>query len=158
MTATETKNTDLQNVNDQCRSCGKLAQLRVCEDCGLAGYVIDCGHYAQPRPLAASERDGETTCASCEDDRSTARRELETCGWYASFDNDDRDGKDQDRLLAVTVQISQRDYDDMKAHFAKDKLGRPMVTVHGVVQWNEFADRGEYPGSFIGVSPAKRKG
>jgi hypothetical protein len=48
---------------------------------------------------------------------------------------------DRDRLLAVTVQVSQADYNAMIEHFDQDKGGRPVVAIHAVVQRNEFAER-----------------
>lgn len=42
---------------EKCPDCGRIAELRRCGRCGCEGWIIDCGHYAQPRPLA-SGRDG----------------------------------------------------------------------------------------------------
>lgn len=43
----------LDNQDDHCPDCGVSAEYRYCDNCPNAGYVIDCGHYAQPRPIAS---------------------------------------------------------------------------------------------------------
>ena len=50
-----------------CPHCGERATRRVCEKCGQAEWIIDCGHYEQPRPLAADEH-GHIVCDDCCDD------------------------------------------------------------------------------------------
>ena len=47
-----------------CPECGEPARLRECHYCEDQEWIIDCGHYDQPRPIAASP-DGENVCASC---------------------------------------------------------------------------------------------
>ncbi len=42
----------------KCPRCGELARKRTCDECGKTGWIIDCGCYAQPRPIAAGRRDG----------------------------------------------------------------------------------------------------
>lgn len=34
--------------------CGVTAERRVCCACGVSALICDCGHYAQPRPIAAN--------------------------------------------------------------------------------------------------------
>ena len=47
-----------------CPKCGTRAEFRVCSQCGVAAWVIDCGHYGQPRPIAAGP-DGLLYCDDC---------------------------------------------------------------------------------------------
>jgi len=52
-----------------CPHCGEQATYRTCSVCGLSAWIIDCGHYAQPRPIAAGKvggREGyKTFCEDC---------------------------------------------------------------------------------------------
>jgi hypothetical protein len=52
-----------------CPSCGEPARLRECCECGESVWIIDCGHYPQPRPIASGRRDGshlaELYCDNC---------------------------------------------------------------------------------------------
>ena len=55
-----------------CPKCGALAEHRTCADCGCQAFVIDCGHYPQPRPIAQARFDGSDDhklfcdkCAKC---------------------------------------------------------------------------------------------
>jgi len=41
-----------------CPHCGEPAKLRRCCVCGTEAWIIDCGHYPQPRPIAAGRADG----------------------------------------------------------------------------------------------------
>ena len=54
-----------------CPICGTAIQHRVCADCGAEGYILDCGHESQPRPIAAGMADGSDLhhcyCADCAD-------------------------------------------------------------------------------------------
>jgi hypothetical protein len=40
-----------------------------CDGCGITALIVDCGHQAQPRPLAAGRADGSalhrTYCPAC---------------------------------------------------------------------------------------------
>jgi len=54
----------LQREGDICPDCGEPAEYRTCADCGKSGWVIDCGHYAQPRPLSA-DASGSIVCDDC---------------------------------------------------------------------------------------------
>lgn len=46
-----------------CEHCGETARLISCDECGREGWVLNCGHMAQPRPIAA---DGShTVCTDC---------------------------------------------------------------------------------------------
>lgn len=60
---------DLICHDTDCTLCGARAEHRTCADCGATGIVTDCGHKAQPRPIAGSERNGEPVCGECEDAR-----------------------------------------------------------------------------------------
>ena len=54
-----------------CPSCGEPARLRECCGCGERAWIIDCGHYPQPRPIASGRRDGSHLsslyCDDCAD-------------------------------------------------------------------------------------------
>lgn len=58
-----------EREGDCCPDCHEPAVERTCTRCGLTGWVIDCGHQAQPRPLAPGKSDGTSTgriyCAIC---------------------------------------------------------------------------------------------
>jgi len=41
-----------------CPHCGEAAKLRRCYVCGAEAWLVDCGHYPQPRPIAAGRADG----------------------------------------------------------------------------------------------------
>lgn len=45
----------LDKEGASCPDCGHEADYRECDECSKAGWVIDCGHYAQPRPIAPLE-------------------------------------------------------------------------------------------------------
>lgn len=47
-----------------CNRCGEPARYRTCKTCGESAWIIDCGHYDQPRPIAADEH-GEDVCDDC---------------------------------------------------------------------------------------------
>lgn len=52
-----------------CPQCGTLGTELECVRCGIAGRVINCGHYTQPRFLAVNGTGGtEPTCEWCEDE------------------------------------------------------------------------------------------
>lgn len=51
-----------------CPDCGAVAELKICEVCGVQAWIIDCGHYTQPRPLAADEY-GHIMCEDCYEER-----------------------------------------------------------------------------------------
>jgi hypothetical protein len=52
-----------------CPHCGAPAELRTCVVCGRSAWVIDCGHYGQPRPIATGRVDGSDSahyyCDEC---------------------------------------------------------------------------------------------
>ncbi len=50
-----------------CPECGEPSRERTCRRCGISAYLIDCGHYLQPRPISSST--GETLCDACWEDR-----------------------------------------------------------------------------------------
>lgn len=62
----EGENMAYQDEGEQCRSCGARAKHRVCETCGESGWVIDCGHFPQPRPISADSY-GHAQCDDCAD-------------------------------------------------------------------------------------------
>jgi len=56
-----------------CPACAAQPRLRRCDECGVSAWITDCGHMAQPRPIAAGRYDGSridrdfcSSCASCE--------------------------------------------------------------------------------------------
>lgn len=52
----------------ECPECAEPARLRECDDCGRRAWLIDCGHYGQPRPIAAGRRGGRQADRDyCED-------------------------------------------------------------------------------------------
>jgi len=51
---------------DSCPDCGQEAFAETCEDCGAVADVIECGHYPQPQPVAASAYGGAPVCDECE--------------------------------------------------------------------------------------------
>jgi hypothetical protein len=59
----------LQAEGEACPACGAEAEARTCSTCGVSGWIIDCGHYAQPRPIAAGREDGSELdrdfCGDC---------------------------------------------------------------------------------------------
>lgn len=61
-----------------CNRCGEPAKYRTCETCGESAWIIDCGHYAQPRPLAADEY-GHIVCNDCYEERRDRRNTLCLC-------------------------------------------------------------------------------
>lgn len=42
----------------KCPDCGTPAELMTCEVCGKQAWLIDCGHYDQPRPITGGKIDG----------------------------------------------------------------------------------------------------
>ena len=57
---------DHEHEGGKCPHCGEKARLRVCCVCGVERWTIDCGHYDQPRPLAADPgRSGRVYCDDC---------------------------------------------------------------------------------------------
>ena len=58
-----------------CAQCHTAPEIRVCTICGARARIIDCGHMAQPRPVAAGGRAGaDYSCDSCEE-----QAESESC-------------------------------------------------------------------------------
>jgi len=57
-----------------CPHCGEPARLRRCCICGTEAWLIDCGHYPQPGPIAAGLFDGSDMgrdyCVRCAYDLS----------------------------------------------------------------------------------------
>jgi|APSaa5957512576_1039674.scaffolds.fasta_scaffold103429_1 hypothetical protein len=50
----------------ECPHCGATAKLRRCHICGESAWLIDCGHYSQPRPISADIY-GMDVCDDCAD-------------------------------------------------------------------------------------------
>jgi hypothetical protein len=46
-----------------CPFCHTKADYRSCDICGKSAWIIDCGHYDQPRTISGDE--SETTCGDC---------------------------------------------------------------------------------------------
>ena len=63
-----TSETTYLTTDEDCLDCGEAATERECEDCGARAIVTDCGHYAQPRPIAADEA-GKAVCEGCYESR-----------------------------------------------------------------------------------------
>ena len=63
----------LQDEGEVCPDCDMDAVELECCMCGIGGYVINCGHYAQPRPIAAGRHGGldmhQTYCCDCAGNR-----------------------------------------------------------------------------------------
>jgi predicted RNA-binding protein with PUA domain len=51
------------DVETACRECGVPSEERTCRRCGVSAQLVDCGHYAQPRPISGAA--GETLCDAC---------------------------------------------------------------------------------------------
>jgi hypothetical protein len=57
-----------ERENGKCPECGEPARLRTCSVCGVSQWIIDCGHFDQPRPIAAGRQDGSESYKDfCED-------------------------------------------------------------------------------------------
>lgn len=54
----ETKATNHEHEGGECPQCNTPAQHRRCTECGTTAWIIDCGHMAQPRPIASGRADG----------------------------------------------------------------------------------------------------
>ena len=53
--------------DETCEECGARAERLQCAGCGAAGWITNCGHLPQPRPLAVSaDGSGDVTCLACE--------------------------------------------------------------------------------------------
>ena len=55
--------TDYLTIDQDCDDCGANAAERTCDGCGARAIVTDCGHYDQPRPIAALGND--MACEDC---------------------------------------------------------------------------------------------
>jgi hypothetical protein len=51
--------------DEACGRCEAPARHLTCADCGAEGIVTDCGHKAQPRPIAAAADNGDPVCDAC---------------------------------------------------------------------------------------------
>jgi hypothetical protein len=58
-----------QEISDDkdCEVCGASARQLACAVCGSSARMTNCGHLAQPRPIAADET-GQALCESCSAD------------------------------------------------------------------------------------------
>ena len=61
------------DAEESCPACGTPRQTYTCDDCGVSAKLIDCGHYAQPRPIA-QDGGGSVYCDDCFDERESGRR------------------------------------------------------------------------------------
>ena len=59
-----------------CKYCDEPARYRTCEVCGESAWIIDCGHYSQPRPIAADEY-GHDICDDCNEEEGKEMSEWE---------------------------------------------------------------------------------
>ena len=50
-----------------CSECGAKPRYITCDFCGRSGYITDCGHQSQPRPIAATEDGWRVICEDCVD-------------------------------------------------------------------------------------------
>ena len=61
--------TDTTACDLDCAHCEAKAKRRTCSRCGATGIYTDCGHQAQPRPIAAGRVDGscgtKDFCSEC---------------------------------------------------------------------------------------------
>ena len=63
-----TEDVSQEQEDGACPTCGTRAEFRECESCDASGWIIDCGHFAQPRPLAAAaDGSGRCLCDECAD-------------------------------------------------------------------------------------------
>ena len=53
-----TMSTEYRNDPERCPDCNRTGHVRTCNDCGVSAYLVDCGDYAQPRPIASGRVDG----------------------------------------------------------------------------------------------------
>ncbi len=59
----------------ECHQCDAPTEDWTCADCGQVRYIgPNCGHVAQPTPVAASKWDGQPVCDACEARRDAAHR------------------------------------------------------------------------------------
>lgn len=76
-----------------CPDCLEPARYRTCSSCGRAGYIIDCGHMPQPRPISAGMYDGSQLdrdfCDFCTHGRAAGSDDLcRGCGNQLEHDTD----------------------------------------------------------------------
>ena len=106
-------------VDSACAFCEEQPRLRVCEGCDAYGLVTDCGHYAQPRPIAPGRVNGSDLgnnyCGSCAD----AEEEVEDAGIHCgeetpgpNYEPDpDIDKDDEDRTFAAAEDLLRSAFD-----------------------------------------------
>lgn len=65
-----------------CLSCGQEPEWRECATCGTQAWVVDCGHKAQPRPIAADDQDPlhNHICDACYEARAERSKAASTLG------------------------------------------------------------------------------
>jgi len=66
--------------DEDCTKCDERARRYTCDDCGVTGMFTNCGHFPQPRPIAA---DGNRTyCEECYAKRqgTTWEHRCDECG------------------------------------------------------------------------------
>jgi hypothetical protein len=54
----------MEDEGGKCPECNTPAVWRVCYVCGKGAWIIDCGHYPQPRPISVDPQ-GEMICDEC---------------------------------------------------------------------------------------------
>ena len=52
-------------VDEDCAVCPAYAEERECAEGGAKAVVTDCGHYPQPRDIAALEDGLRFVCSGC---------------------------------------------------------------------------------------------
>ncbi len=45
-----------EKESGQCPQCEEKAELRTCAECGKSAWIIDCGHFSQPRPISTDDQ------------------------------------------------------------------------------------------------------
>ena len=86
------------NMTDTiCTQCGTEAQERKCAACGTTAMITDCGHMAQPRPIAAGRIDG----TDLQNDY------CDSCAAATTSDDDEPDAPSADDLAALRDEAAQ---------------------------------------------------
>ena len=68
-----TTTTIADDIETECPACGEPRRQYTCRRCGVSAQLINCGHYAQPRPISGLT--GETLCDACAWADTLAREE-----------------------------------------------------------------------------------
>ena len=109
-------------VDSACAFCDEQPRLRVCEGCDAYGLVTDCGHEAQPRPIAPYGHHG-MTCTSCEENAEFDERGEpvgDPCFAHRMLDcteceDAEVDKDDEDRTFAAAEELLRSAFDSFFA-------------------------------------------